>query len=239
MKPLISIIIPVYNRQQELWLSLDSIQKQTYRPLEVILIDDGSEEKVFLSEEVKRKMGDISFQVVRQENKGAPAARNKGFSLSKGEFVIFWDADTLGNLDMLEKMFVTLSEHPEASFVYSNHTHAGKIKFRSRAFDVGELKKNNYINTMSLLHHQDFPGFDESLKRFQDWDLWLTLAEQGKKGIWIDEFLYNSVPTKVGISYWLPSFAYRAPWKYFPFVYKKIKAYENAKKIIYQKYNLM
>lgn len=239
MNSLISIIIPVYNRQKELLLSLASIQKQTYRPLEVIIVDDGSREEVELSKlEIAKKLEEISFQIVRQENKGAPAARNRGFQLSKGEYVIFWDADILGNPNMIEKMFQTLQTQRESSFVYSNHIHAEKIKFRAQQFNVETLKQNNYINTMSLIRRSDTPSWDESLKRFQDWDLFLTLSEQGKQGIWIDEYLFSSLPTAAGISYWLPSFAYQFPWRYLPFWYKKVKDYEAAQKIIFEKHHL-
>lgn len=237
MNPLISIIIPVFNRQHELMLSLASIAKQSYRPIEVIVVDDGSEIKV-TDEPLQKLLGDIPYSLIFQKNSGAPAARNNGFVHSKGEYIIFWDSDTIGNTDMIEKMYSTLQEHVEASFVYANHIHAGKIKFHSRPFDELELKKNNYINTMSLIRRKDFLLFDESLRRFQDWDLWLTLVEHGKKGVWIDEFLYTSVQTRGGISYWLPSFAYKSPWKYFPFFYKRVKKYEESKNIVQRKHHL-
>lgn len=237
MNSLVSIIIPVFNRQHELRLSLASVAKQSYRPLEVIVVDDGSEIKV-TSEFIQKFLGDINFTLIHQKNSGAPAARNNGFVHSKGEYVIFWDSDTVGNVDMVEKMYKKLQENVDASFVYANHIHAGKIKFHSRPFDIAELKKNNYINTMSLLRRKDFLLWDESLRRFQDWDLWLTLAEQGKKGVWLDEFLYTSVQTRGGISYWLPSFAYKCPWKYVPFFYKRVKKFEESKKIVQTKHHL-
>lgn len=238
MLPLISIIIPVYNRQKELMLSLKSIQKQTYRPLEVIIVDDGSTQKVKSEEStIQNILGEISFTLIEQKNSGAPAARNNGFRHSKGEFVLFWDADIIGVPEMIEKMYQELLSHPEASYCYSNYTHINK-KIRSRVFDAAALQKINYITTMSLLRREDFLGFDESLQRFQDWDLWLTLLEQGKQGTWIDEYLYASVATTNGISFWMPSFAYKAPWKYFPILRKKVQAYENAKKIIFTKHSL-
>lgn len=237
MNPLISIIVPVFNRQQELMLSLASIAKQSYRPLEVIVVDDGSEIQV-TEKFIKKFLGEVRFILIRQRNGGAPSARNNGFAHSEGEYVIFWDSDTIGNEDMIEKMYITLLENRDASFAYANHIHAGKIKFHSRPFDILELKKNNYINTMSLLRRKDFVSWDESLRRFQDWDLWLTLGEQGKIGVWIDEFLYTSVQTRGGISYWLPSFAYKSPWKYLPFFYTRVKKFEESKKIVQRKHHI-
>ena len=54
------------------------------------------------------------------------------------------------------------------------------------------LKRANFASTMSLIRVKDFPGFDESLKRFQDWDVWLTLAEQGKYGVHCGEIIFDT-----------------------------------------------
>ena len=64
------------------------------------------------------------------------------------------------------------------------------------------------------------------------------MAEQGKKGVWIDEYLFKATPKKAGISSWLPSFAYKKPWKFLPLFRKRVKKYEKARKVIEEKYNL-
>lgn len=238
MNPLISIIIPVYNRHKELMLSLGSIQKQTYRPLEVVIIDDGSAREVEKErKEIQNRLQEIPFLIYRQNNQGAPSARNRGAERSDGDFFLFWDADIIGEPEMVEKMYRSLEKNKDASFAYSNFS-IGSHRMRAREFDFEYLKKVNYITTMSLIRKEDFAGFDPALTRFQDWDLWLTLAEQGKQGVWVDEYLYRSVTTKQGISAWLPSFAYHAPWKYLPFFSSKVKKYEEAKEIILKKHGL-
>lgn len=235
MNPLISIIIPVYNRQKELMLSLASIQKQTYRPLEVIIVDDGSTEEI-------RKLGNweikgIPLIIYKQENQGAPAARNKGFELSKGEYVIFWDADIIGDPYMIEKMYKALQEDTKSSFSYSNF-YFGSHKMPGRVFDATALQQTNYITTTSLIRREDFPGFDTSLKRFQDWDLWLTFVDQNKTGVWVPEYLFTILPHEKGMSSWMPSFAYKAPFKYLPPFKKKVEAYNKAKEIVIEKHRL-
>lgn len=107
-------------------------------------------------------------------------------------------------------------------------------------FDVKVLTDHNFIMTTSLIRKEVFPLFDESLKRFQDWDLWLTLAKQGKEGIYIDEFLFRAMPKKfgIGISSWLPSFAYKKPWSSLPFFKKRVAAYNEAKAILVRKHQL-
>ncbi|MBI4992792.1 MAG: glycosyltransferase family 2 protein, partial [Candidatus Magasanikbacteria bacterium] len=81
MQSLISIIIPVFNQARELRLALDSIAKQTYKNLEVIVVDDGSVSGLRTTDYGLRH--DIRIHFVRQENKGAPAARNRGLEMAK------------------------------------------------------------------------------------------------------------------------------------------------------------
>ncbi len=236
MKPLISVIIPVYNHAHTLESCLNSLSAQTYRPLEIIIVNDGSKDdfegtlEKILSE---KKLADIQVKIFNQANQGAPAARNRGFAKSSGDFVIFWDADIVARPDTLDKLFTALNNHPEASYAY-NQFKFGWKKMPSHPFDPELLRRVNYINTASLIRRNDFPGFDESLKRFQDWDLWLTMLENKKTGLFVPEELYRViVGGRVGISNWLPSFMYKLPWKT-----ASVKKYEAAKAIIAAKHHL-
>lgn len=65
-----------------------------------------------------------------------------------------------------------------------------------------------FIHTTSLLRRNDFPGFDENIKRLQDWDLWLTMLEQGRTGVWLPEYLFM-VKTGGTMSKWIPKFFIR------------------------------
>lgn len=228
---LISIIIPVYHHEKALPKALASIAAQTYKNIEVIIVDDGSKPGLQLSD------FRLQLRLMRQEHRGAPAARNRGFRESKGEYVIFWDADIIAEPEMLEKMLAALDAEPEANYAYSNFNF-GRKKMPARAFDAQALKKNNYINTVSLIRRSAAIPWDESLKRFQDWDYWLMMLEQGKTGVWVPEFLYRAIPHRGGISAWLPSFAYRAPWKYLPGISKKVVAYNVARQRIVEKHHL-
>lgn len=236
MDKLISIIIPIYNHARALKKCVSSIITQTRRPLEVIMVNDGSvDDSGAIAEQMKNLLikENISAVVLRQENKGAAAARNRGFKEAKGEYVIFWDADTVAKSDMLEKMVKSLEEHPEASYAYCQFKFGWKT-MKSHNFDPDLLKKINYIDTTSLIQKNNFIGFDESLNRFQDWDMWLSISEQNKTGVFIPEVLYAKiVHCRKGISSWLPSFLYKMPWQT-----KKIKEYEKAKNIIFAKHNL-
>jgi len=236
MPKLVSIIIPVYNRAEIFEKSLVSATLQSYGNIEIIVVDDGSEGNVERGMRNVEKNSDVKIIYYRQENAGAPSARNRGFRESKGEYVIFWDADIEAESDMIEKMVEVLDKNQDINFVYSSFI-LGKKKMLAQVFSPIQLQKNNYIHTSSLIRREDFPMFDEKLKRFQDWDLWLAMVENGKKGKWIDEYLFTIISTGV-ISDWLPKLAYKKPWRFLPWWSAKVEKYENAKKIIIEKHHL-
>ncbi|MBI1961282.1 MAG: hypothetical protein HYS45_01105 [Parcubacteria group bacterium] len=101
-------------------------------------------------------------------------------------------------------MSKVLDENPGASYAYSSFKFGWKT-FKLWEFDADRLRQMPFIHTTSLMRREHFPGFDESLKRLQDWDLWLTMLEKGYNGIWIQEVLFN-VKTGGTMSSWLPSF---------------------------------
>ncbi|MFN3301597.1 MAG: glycosyltransferase family 2 protein [Patescibacteria group bacterium] len=241
---MISIIIPTYQHGYTILKTLESIFNQTFQDFEVIIVNDGSTDntKEVLSSYIAKlsKNDQERIKVINQERKGAAAARNRGFQESKGDFLFFCDADVVLRKDCLEKMFKTLKENPEASYAYSSFKFGWKV-FPSFDFDPERLKKMPYISCMSLIRRQHFPGFDESLTKFQDWDLWLTMLEDGHRGVYIPEILFSVKPRKIGLSTWLPTFFYKIPWHIFPFKFfkpKTIQKYEEATRIIKEKHKL-
>lgn len=215
---IISVIIPHYNHARVLGRALESVMGQSRKDIEIIVVDDDSEEaqKEYLRKEIMPKFTQVKFVFV--EHAGASAARNRGFKESKGEYVIFWDADIVGQPEMLAKMKKALDEHPEASYAYSSFKFGWK-KFVCGQFDAERLKQVNFITTTSLIRRAHFSSFDETLKKFQDWDLWLAMLEQGHIGVWVSEILFNIAP-KGTMSQWLPSFLYRFPWLPLPAIEK-------------------
>ncbi len=232
---MISIIIPIYNQAAKLVKTLESLKNQSLLNFEIILVNDGSNDnpdQVFANFSKTAKIkGDLLYYC--QENKGAPAARNFGFSQSKGDYIFFCDADSVLKENALEILYDTLMFNPKASFSYSAFRW-GKKNFRPGRFSYERLKKEPYIHTMSLIKREDYLKFkwDESIRKFQDWDLYLSMAKEDKFGVYIDEVLFTITPGG-HISYWLPSFAY----KYLPFL-GVVKKYNKAKEIIYKKHDL-
>lgn len=231
---MISIIIPIYNHAAKIAKCLDSILKQTYKDIEVIAVNDGSTDDI---DAVIGKYKNIykseayNLFYISQKNQGAPAARNVGYKIAKGDYLFFCDADSIIRPDALEKMLKTLTANPSASFAYSSFLWGNKF-FKAGPYDGKKLKQMPYIHTMALIRRNDFPGWDENIKKFQDWDLWLTMLANGKRGIWIQETLFTVSPGGT-ISSWLPAFAY----KLFPFL-KQVKKYNEAMKTIKEKHKI-
>ncbi|HLC70266.1 MAG TPA: glycosyltransferase family 2 protein [Patescibacteria group bacterium] len=232
---LISVIVPVYNHAHTLERAVDSIFNQTHRPLQVVIVNDGGTDNFSkVMDKIKINYPTLDLQVINQDNSGAPAARNRGFKEAKGDYVIFWDADTIGEPFMLEKMVETLENNAAFSYAYSQFKFGWKV-MKSQEFDPVTLQKFNYIDGVSLIRRADVIPWDESLKRFQDWDLWLTMLEQKKTGINIPEVLFSKiVKGRKNISAWLPRFVYKLPWKT-----KAVRAYEEAREVVLKKHGLI
>lgn len=136
--------------------------------------------------------------IINSNNGLAPKKRNDGFDKSTQPYVFFLDDDCLLPANHLEKLYFELKNHIDKKnnkivYAYSGyhgivlypHTHPmrGNFNIQTKNFDSNLLMKGNYISTMALLKREYFPRFDESLKRLQDYDLWLTITKQGYEGI--------------------------------------------------------
>jgi glycosyltransferase involved in cell wall biosynthesis len=232
---MISVIIPLYNRSEELNELLLSLLEQTFRDFEVIIVDDASQDnprEKFLDWTDKFKKQGINLRfIVHEKNLGAPAARNRGFRDSTGQYLFFCDADVRLEKDALEAFLTALRSDSKAAFAYSSFLF-GRKRFILFPYSEERLRRMPYINTMSLIRREDFPGFDESLKKFQDWDLWLSIVKKGRRGIFIDRVLFQ-IKTGGTMSSWLPSFAY----KLMPFL-PAVRKYKKALRIIKEKHGL-
>lgn len=236
---MISIIIPALNEGKVVSRTLDSIFAQTYKNIEVIYINDGSTDNT--DEAVKPYLNTITY-IKHEKNADRQQRRNEGIVASHGEYIMICDADIVMRQDCLEKMHRALQDHPECSFAYSGFKWGWKT-FKSFPFDLELLKKMNYINFASLVRREHHPGLDVSINKFQDWDVWLTMALQGRKGWYIHEILFSlgenlNRPLRAGLSKWLPRIAYHIPWKKFGIHIQAIEKYEKGLKAIKAKHNL-
>ena len=116
---MISVIVPIYNVERYLDECLNSIQNQSYKDIEVILVNDGSTDS---SKTICERYceEDSRFHLINQTNQGQSVARNVGVTASKGEYIAFVDSDDIIKTNYLEKLMQYMTE--EVDIVESNFT---------------------------------------------------------------------------------------------------------------------
>ena len=138
--PLISVIVPIYNVEKYLDRCVDSIINQTYKNLEIILVDDGSPDNCpQMCDDYAKK--DSRIKVVHKENGGLSDARNVGMEVATGEYVSFIDSDDYISLDFYETLLETIVDND------SDIVECGVVKFyEDNSFDKysDDLKVTNY-----------------------------------------------------------------------------------------------
>lgn len=114
-KPLVSVIIPVYNGERFIAQAVNSVIAQDYRPIEIIVVDDGSIDRT------ADILGSIQgIQYIYQENQGHGAAKNKGIEAADGSYLAFLDADDLWEPDKLSQQIEHMTRNPQYGFVICN-----------------------------------------------------------------------------------------------------------------------
>lgn len=195
MKTLFSIIIPLYNKQEYIKSTIESVLKQSYTNYEIIVVDDGSTDK---SPDIVKSIKDSRILLVSKTNGGVSSARNYGINISKGDFICFLDSDDLWERDYLETLNKIISQYKEVDMICSAYsifkntpqnilrtrrisTHNNalffKIKFFSYclkekkciAFTSGTCIKK-YIIEKNNIH------FEEGISLGEDIDFWVRTA---------------------------------------------------------------
>lgn len=184
---LVSVIMPVYNREKVLAYSIKSVLEQDYKNFELIIIDDGSSDG---SIAVVESFSDKRIKLIKQRsNSGHSAARNAGLNAARGKIIAYLDSDNTWDPRYLSATVGAFNSLPDADAIYS-----GQLLYRGHSkeplavryghFNRSLLENNNFIDLNSFSHDRKLlekvQGFDTSLKRFVDYDLVLRASEQGK-----------------------------------------------------------
>ena len=199
---MVSIIIPTYNRGYIIQKAIDSVLAQTYSDWELIIVDDGSTDN---TAEVVGKYTDERIRYIKeQENKGGNHARNIAFQRSCGEYIVFLDSDNVFAPDCLEKrLFFLLNTC--ADFIFTRVNIKNSNSEESFVFPLPEFfSVNDMANIQNKLIQQNIidtnaicvrrstfvqaGGFDENLKRYQDWELFFRIVTANQNKIkFLDE----------------------------------------------------
>lgn len=149
---MISVIIPMYNAEKYVEKCLNSLLKQTYQDLEIIIVNDGSKDysREICEEYVKK---DKRITLINTENRGAGSARNTGIEASKGEYISFIDSDDYVCPDYYER-FLKMIEHTGADIAigrYERISEHGEMKF----INSGEIKECTNMEELMILYGED------------------------------------------------------------------------------------
>lgn len=208
----VSVVIPTYNRAELLARSIESVQKQTYKRWEIIVVDDCSTDN---TEQIIREICDSRIRYIRnKENIGAGASRNRGAALAKYEYIAFQDSDDVWRFDKLEKQMQYMCNHIEYDMVYcsflKHYSNGRQIivpnkQIGNRQGDMHTtLLINNVIGTPTILVKKEIfivcGGFDEELRAIEDWDFVVRASEKSQIGF-IEDVLVDAYETQGSISY--------------------------------------
>lgn len=153
---LLSVIVPIYNLNTFLPICLDSLIRQTYKNLEIILINDGSTDN---SGEICNKYAerDSRIKVIHQNNQGVSAARNAGLDLSKGNYITFVDGDDWCDKDYFEKSVKVFEENNDVNVVITNFSrdYADKKK-HVKVINSNGFILNNYEAINNMIDRKNF-----------------------------------------------------------------------------------
>ncbi|OUP38143.1 glycosyltransferase family 2 protein [Olsenella sp. An188] len=181
---LVSVIIPTYNRANTISESIQSVLAQTYRNLEILVIDDGSTDNTC---EVVKSIRDSRVRYERQDNAGACSARNAGINLASGDYIAFQDSDDLWESDKLMRQVLALDSTGadvcicKMLSVNMLSGAANVVSPRQDGISLEALLKGNFISTQMVVARAECFNevrFDERLKRLQDWDLGIQLIKR-------------------------------------------------------------
>lgn len=186
--PLVSVVIPTYNRSTVLKRSVGIVLKQTFGEFEVLIIDDGSTDN---TQEIVERLSDNRIRHLQfAENQGANAARNAGVEAARGEYIAFLDVDDEWRPTKLECQIEAFEQASESvGLVYTGIVHkdsTGNINGRSVPEYSGDvlarLMKGNFIGTFSsvMVRSQVMTDLSliEELPSWQDWYFYLDVAEE-------------------------------------------------------------
>ena len=209
-KPLVSIIMPVYNRVEVIKNAINSILNQTYSNWELIIVDDGSTDG---TREFLETFTDTRIKVFFNEiNKGVSASRNLGLKKANGDYIAYLDSDDLWDSRFISAMLGAFIELPDADFIYSAQLlydtyESAPFAMRFGAYNKSLLDNNNYIGINCFMYKRkifdEIGGFNTNLNRLVDYDMLLRIKNKFKiysVPILVSKVFFNSAGNRISNS---------------------------------------
>ncbi len=183
----VSVVTPAFNAAATIGAAVSSVLGQTYRDVELVVVDDGSTDATAA---IAEAYGD-PVRVVRQENKGVAAARNRGIREAAGELIAFCDADDALLPEHLERLVGVWDERggiATANAYWLLPGGIGKTRYRGGVPKPDEQRRaileQNFVSPLSLFPRalvDEVGPFDEERRRAEDWDFWIRAIFVGHR----------------------------------------------------------
>jgi radical SAM protein with 4Fe4S-binding SPASM domain len=185
-EPTFSVVMPVWNRSHRVGKAIESVLAQTFKDLELMIVDDGSDDGL---EEAVRPFLGPKVRCLRIPHGGVSAARNAGIRETTGRFIAYLDSDNTWRPDFLERMKAALDENGGNRLVAyaiaqvhecNGRLHPGGLKTVGEPFSLRTMVNRNQIDQNTVVHSRQcleiVEGYDESLRRLVDWDFLARLT---------------------------------------------------------------
>lgn len=192
--PKVSVILPAYNAENFLRRAVESLFRQSYGNMEILLVDDASTDATWAIIEQLRRESPVPLIAVRLEtNQGPMQARNTALAKATGELIAYQDADDESEYRRFENQVDFLRKNPWAAMVYTDYREVADTRMRIQragAFSYKRLLLRNYIACGSVMHHYEVYAKTGPWDRNDDWGYWLRVADNFKIG-YLDRPLYR------------------------------------------------
>jgi glycosyltransferase involved in cell wall biosynthesis len=189
--PFFSVVIPLYNKQDYIAKTIESVLNQNFKDFEIIIVDDGSTDKGI---EIVKNFQKEGITIITQKNSGVSIARNRGVEVAKANFIALLDADDFWHENHLFELNKQIQTFPKAGLYCNNyeiyHTNGFSrpadlnLEYNKDCIIVNDFFTASITNCLAWTSAVAFSkktfeaigGFDPELKTFQDLDLWIRIA---------------------------------------------------------------
>ena len=178
----------MYNASGTIEKTLMSINDQSYKNYEIIIVDDGSnDDSVKKVERFFNEFKGLRYIIIKQKNMGVSVARNKGLKVSKGDLIALLDSDDYWKSNKLEEQIKVLQEHPQIDLLATNRNGESYKRFflkrlnQLNPISCRMMMYKNFLITPTVIFKKEILGttgfFDERLTHAEDWDYFIRITK--------------------------------------------------------------
>ncbi|MHA6483032.1 glycosyltransferase [Paenibacillus sp. strain BS8-2] len=191
----VSVIMPCRNDGNYIIEAIESVQNQTYKNIEIVIIDDGSDEEKTVS--ILRNLPYSQVKIIRTEGIGPAAARNEGIKVSSGKYILPLDSDDKIDASYIEKAVQILEQNSSIGVVYcyANLFGLKSGRWELPTYSFEKMLLDNIVFVTALFHKREWErvgGFNEKMKHgMEDYDFWIAILDLGFEIHQIPEVLFH------------------------------------------------